>query len=126
MAGQTMSNHDLIVVRDFLLKRMPWDLSRPRFMDFQREHIRDKTCGDPAFPSKLRRAALEALEHSEPEVICRGLTALAFVGSSEDVSLVDKFASHRHPEISKYAKTCSFEIKRGLLPPNDCSRPKLT
>jgi hypothetical protein len=107
-----MADDDLIVVRDFLLKGLPWDLSRPRFMDFQREQIREKAQGDPAFLSRLRQVALEALRRPEPEVVCRGLTALAFVGVSEDISLVNKLAAHSHPEISKYAKTCAFEIKK--------------
>ena len=107
-----MSDDDLIVVRDFLLKRMPWDLSRPRFMDFQRQQISEKMGADPMFASRLRRVALEALQRDNPEVICRGLIALAFVGVRDDLPMVEAFGTYRHPKISKFAKTSLSEISR--------------
>lgn len=107
-----MSDDDLIVVRDFLLKGMPWDLSRPRFMDFQRQHIREQTDANSTFPSRLRQVALEALERDDPEAICRGLTALAFVGTREDLPAIERFKTHNHPKISKFATTCLFEVKK--------------
>ncbi|PYK09477.1 MAG: hypothetical protein DME65_11895 [Verrucomicrobia bacterium] len=107
-----MSDDDLIVVRDFLLKGMPWDLSRPRFMDFQREHIQDKTDGDPTFPARLRQVALETLMSEEPEIVCCALTALAFVGTRHDLALVEKFTNHNHSKISRFANTSLFEIRK--------------
>jgi hypothetical protein len=41
----------------FLTRRMPWDLSRPRFMDYLKESLDDKTDADPSFPAQLRSAA---------------------------------------------------------------------
>ena len=107
-----MANDDLIVVRDFLLKGIPFDLSRPRFMDFQRQQIGDKTDADPRFPDRLRHVALEALERDEPDPICRGLTALAFVGAREDLPVIERFSTHSRPKISQFATTCLFEIRK--------------
>jgi hypothetical protein len=105
-----MSSDDLIVARDFLFKGMPWDLSRPRFMDFQREHLRQKTETDPLFREKLRQVAIEALGHYQPEVIQRGLIALTFVGTSVDLPMIEALLSHNHSGVSKDAQTCLFEI----------------
>src|SRR5262245_50058522 len=107
-----MSDEGLIVVRDFLLKGMPWDLSRPRFMEFQRQQITAKTDVDAMFPSRLRHVALEALQRDDPEAICRGLIALAFVGIREDLPMVEAFAPDRDPKIAKFAQTCLFEIAK--------------
>ena len=87
-----MFSGDLIVARDFLLKGMPWDLSRPRFMDLQREQIRQKAQANPTFPEQLRQVAIEALESDEPAVIRRGLIALAFVGTSADLPTIEALA----------------------------------
>jgi hypothetical protein len=106
----------LIVARDFLLKRMPWDLSRPYFMKLQREHIAEKARSNPMFPAKLREVALEALESDEPSVICRGLTALAFVGTTADLPVIECFKTHSDPDVSKDAGTCLYEIKKGVRP----------
>jgi hypothetical protein len=102
----------LVVARDFLLKGMPWDLSQPRFMDFQREHIAQKVQADPMFATKLREVALEALESDEPSVIRRGLTALAFVGTSADVPTIKSFNAHDDSDVSKDARTCLYEIRK--------------
>jgi hypothetical protein len=107
-----MSDDGLIAARDFLLKRMPWDLSRPRFMDFQRDHIAEKTAADPMFPSRLRHVALEALERDDPEVVCRALTALAFVGVRDDLPVIEGFATDDDPRTARFARTCLFEITK--------------
>lgn len=105
-----MFSGDLIVARDFLLKGMPWDLSHPRFMDRQREQIRQKAQANPTFPGQLRQVAIEALESDQPEVIRRGLIALAFVGTSVDLPMIQPLASHNDSGVSKDAQTCLFEI----------------
>ena len=66
-----MSPDDLIVARDFLLKGMPWDLSRPHFMDLQREHILQKARANPLFPDQLRQVAVEALDSDRADVVRR-------------------------------------------------------
>lgn len=103
---------DLSIERDFLLRGMPWDLSRPRFMDFQREHIGDKARSDPSFPANLRLVALESLENERPEVVRRGLVALTFVGMREDLPIVEKLAMHSDVDISRDARTCLFEMSK--------------
>jgi hypothetical protein len=105
-----MSSDDLIVARDFLLKSMPWDLSHPRFMDLQREHLRQKTEADPLFREKLRQVAIEALGHCQPEVIQRGLIALTFVGTCGDLTVIEALLSHNHSGVAKDARTCLFEV----------------
>src|SRR4051794_8188285 len=105
-----MFSGDLIVAKDFLLKDMPWDLSRPRFMDFQLDQIRQKTQTNPMFPAQLRQVATEALESDEPEVIRRGLIALAFVGTSADLPTIEALACHSDSGVAKDARTCLFEI----------------
>ncbi|HJT19785.1 MAG TPA: hypothetical protein VJ746_04915 [Nitrospira sp.] len=108
-----MTDADLLsVVRDFLLKRMPWDLSRPRFIENQREHLREKAQADPMFPVRLREVALETLQSDKPEIIRRGLTALAFVGAEIDLPAIERLKAHRHPAVSRDAGTCLFEIKK--------------
>jgi hypothetical protein len=101
-----------VVVRDFLLKGMPWDLSRPRFVDYQREQIALKVQADPMFAAKLREVALEALKSDAPSVIRRGLTALAFVGTSADFPEIEQFKTHRDSAVSKDAGTCLYEIRK--------------
>lgn len=110
--GAAMSDDGLIVARAFLLKGMPWDLSRPRFMDFQRGHITEKTAADPMFPSRLRHVALEALERDDPEVVCRALTSLAFVGIRDDLPIIEGLATDNDSKISRFARTCMFEITK--------------
>ena len=104
----------LAVARDFLLKGLPWDLSRPRFIDFQREQIADKLQADSMFATKLRQVALEALKSDEPSIIRRALTALAFVGTNADLGTVQALKGHGDAAVSKDAATCLFEIKRGI------------
>ena len=104
----------LAVARDFLLKGLPWDLSRPRFIDFQREQIADKVQVDSMFAPKLRQVALEALKSDQPSVIRRALTALSFVGTDADLGIVENLKRHGDTGVSKDAATCLYEIKRGI------------
>jgi hypothetical protein len=89
------------VARDFLLKGMPWDLSRPHFIDFQRLQIAEKVQADPMFATKLREVALEALESDQPSPIRQGLTALAFVGTIADLPVLERLAKHPEPSVTK-------------------------
>jgi hypothetical protein len=106
------SDEDLVVARDFVLKGLPWDLSRPRFMDRQREQIAEKIKGEPAFAMKLRHVAMEALESDQPSVIRCGLTVLAFVGTNAELSVIERLKSHADARVSKDARTCVFEIEK--------------
>src|SRR2546430_9772882 len=95
----------------YMLHRMPWGLSRPRFMDSQRKHIEQVALARPEFPGYLRQAALTALDADDTELIRRGLTALAFVVTPDDLSRVKQFLVHKDTDIAKDAKTCVFEIE---------------
>jgi hypothetical protein len=106
-----MSQIEPSFATDFLLRRMAWDLSWPRFMDFQRKHIQDITTADPTFPAGLRQAALDALVSGNSEIIRRGLIALAFVGTSTDISVIEPLITHEDSDIIKDARTCLFEIR---------------
>jgi len=104
----------LAVERDFLLKGLPWDLSRPHFIDNQREQIADKAQADSMFATKLRQVALEALKSHESSIVRRALTALAFVGTVADLGTVEGLKAHGDAAVSKDAATCLYEIKRGI------------
>ena len=108
------NGESLAVARDFLLKGLPWDLSRPRFMDYQRRQIAEKVQAEPMFAEKLRQVALEVLKSDEPSMIRRALTALAFVGTDADVGPVKALKAHGDPAVSKDASTCLFEIRRSI------------
>lgn len=108
------ASESLTVARDFLLKGMPWDLSRPRFIDYQREHIADKVQADSLFAAKLRQVALEALKSDQPSTVRRALTALAFVGTAADLGIVNHLKTHEDAAVSRDAATCLYEIKRGV------------
>lgn len=107
-----LTDKDLFNAKDFLFRRMPWDLSHPRFINFQREYIQDKVEAEPGFSSFLRVVALYYLENGESKLLRRCLTALAIVGVIEDIPSIERFKLHRNAEISKDAKTCIFEIKK--------------
>ena len=109
-----LTDAGLADARDFLVRRLPWDLTRPRFIDFQREHIEDITLGDPAFPAHLRRAALETLGENDPGMLRRALTCLAIVGADEDVPAVQPLLEHPDADVRKDAKTAIFEIQHGI------------
>ena len=63
--------------------------------------------------TKLREVALEALRSDEPRVIRRSLTALAFVGTTADVQVIERFKTHSDSGVSKDAGTCLYQIKKG-------------
>jgi hypothetical protein len=107
-----MSKNDLSLAEDFLLRRMPWDLSRPRFMDFQSKQIQEITQADPEFLANLRQIAIEALANDKPEIVRRGLIALAFVGTEADIPQIEKLKTHADAIVSKDAATCIFEIRK--------------
>lgn len=113
-AHGVFDGESLAIARDFLLKGLPWDLSRPRFIDYQREQIADKVQADSMFATKLRQVALEALRSDEPSIIRRALTVLAFVGTDADLGTVQGLKAHGDAAVSKDAGTCLFEIKRGI------------
>jgi hypothetical protein len=104
----------LAVARDFLLKGLPWDLSRPHFIDYLREQIADKVQADSMFGTKLRQVALEALRSGQSSIVRRALTALAFVGTHADLGTVEALKTHRDAAVSKDAATCLYEIKRSI------------
>jgi hypothetical protein len=104
----------LAVAKDFLLKGLPWDLSRPHFIDNQREQIADKVRADSMFATKLRQVALEAVKSDAPSIVRRALTALAFVGTDTDLGTVEGLKAHGDAAVSKDAATCLYEIKRGI------------
>jgi hypothetical protein len=106
-----MSQIEPSFATDFLHRRMAWDLSRPRFMDFQRERIQSITAADPTFPAGLRQAALDALGNGHSGTIRRGLIALAFVGTSADIPMIEPFTAHEDSDVTKDAQTCLFEIR---------------
>jgi hypothetical protein len=106
-----MSQNEPSFATDFLRRRMAWDLSRPRFMDFQRERIQRITAADPTFPAGLRQAALDALGSGHSGTIRRGLIALAFVGTSTDISVIEPFNTHEDSDVARDAQTCLFEIQ---------------
>ena len=104
----------LVVARDFLLKGLAWDLSRPHFIEYQREQIADKVQADSMFATKLRQVALESLKSDEPSVVRRALTALAFVGTHADLGTVKGLKTHGDAAVSKDAATCLYEFERGI------------
>jgi hypothetical protein len=95
----------------FLTRRMPWDLSKPLFMDHLKRYVEEKTAADPDFPSQLRGAALKAIEIDDPVLLRRGLTALAFVGRKSDAPQVESLTHHPNTDVAKDARTCLFELK---------------
>jgi len=102
-----------IDAREYILRKLPWDLSRPRFMDFLRGTIEDIALADTGFTSRLRAAAIQLLEEEEEaDILQRGLTALAFVGNRSDIPLVERFCDHPESSLAKFARTCLFELKQ--------------
>ena len=95
----------------YMLHRMPWGLSRPRFMDFQRKHIEQLATARPEFPRYLRQAALDALQSEDAGTVRRGLTALAFVGDLADLPKIRKLYEAKDADIPKDVQTCIFEIE---------------
>jgi hypothetical protein len=95
----------------YMLHRMPWGLSRPRFMDYQRKHIEEMALARPKFPNYLRQAALSALDADDVEIIRRALAALAFVGTPADLPKVTNLVENTNTDLSKDAGTCVFEIE---------------
>jgi hypothetical protein len=114
LAPASFEAEALAVARDFLLKGMPYDLSRPHFIDCQREQIADKVQADHMFATKLRQVALEALKSDEPSIVRRALTALAFVGTDSDLGIVGCLKAHADATVSKDVATCLYEIKRSI------------
>ena len=111
-APAAFESEALTVAKDFLLKGMPWDLSRPRFIENQRDQIAEKVLGDPRFAEKLRQVALEALRSDQPSTVRRALTALAFVGTDAELAIVEQLKTHEDAAVSRDAATCLYEIKR--------------
>jgi hypothetical protein len=109
-----LSDAGLDDARDFLVRRLPWDLTRPRFIDFQREHIEEITLGDPLFPSHLRHVSLDALGSDDSALLRRTLTCLAIVGQPVDVAAIESLLAHSDPAVAKDAKTAIFEIEHGI------------
>lgn len=109
-----LSDAGLTDAKDFLRRRLPWDLSRPRFIDFQREQIETITIADPLFPVHLRHVALSELGDSDRDVVRRALTCLAIVGSPEDVPLLTPLLEDENTDVGKDARTAIFEIERGV------------
>ena len=110
--GPTHMNGSVIDARDYVLRKLPWDLSRLRFMQFQREAIDKIAAVDTGFRNRLRTAAIQVLSESENvEEIRRALTALAFSGKASDIHLVERFRPHSDPDVAKFASACMFELK---------------
>jgi hypothetical protein len=110
----TLSDASLADARDFLVRRLPWDLTRPRFIDFQRKQIEDITLGDMLFPAHLRQVSLQALLDDDSVLLRRALTCLAIVGEPSDVPLAQSLLEHTDPDVRKDAKTAIFEIQHGI------------
>ena len=106
-----MSQRESTFVTDFLLRKMPWDLSRPRFMDAQRDQIEDYTEADASFPEQLRQAALDTLTRESSEEVRRALTALTFVGQPTDQPRLEVLTRHDDSDVCRDARTALFEIK---------------
>ena len=106
-----MSQREITFVTDFLLRKMPWNLSRPRFMDAQRRQIEDYTEADASFPGQLRQAALDTLASESSEEVRRALTALTFVGESADLPRLEVLTRHTDSDVCRDARTALFEIK---------------
>jgi len=113
-----MSNEPLDYGWFFLTRRMPYDLSKPRFMVRLKEYFEDKTDADPAFHIQLRAAALQAIKTNDTDLLCRGLTALAFVGDITDTVYVEELTCHHNANVAKDARTCLFEIKQRARRPD--------
>ena len=109
-----LSEPGLADARDFLERRLPWDLTRPRFIDFQREHIEEITSGNATFPAHLRQVSLEALDSEDSALLRRALTCLAIVGAHADVPAIQRLLGHGDADVAKDAKTAAFEIKHGI------------
>ncbi len=89
---------------------MPWDLSKPLFMDCFKRYLEEITAGNPGFPRQLRKAALKAIETDEPFLLRRALTALAFVGRKSDATQVEYLTRHPNADVARDARTCLFEL----------------
>jgi len=98
--------------KDYLHKRMPWDLSRPRFMEYMKKTLDEMEAAQPGFFSRLRIVAVEALKSQADESLKHALTALAFVGQDQDTESVEVLLSHPNQATVAFAKTCLFEIKK--------------
>jgi hypothetical protein len=109
-----LSDAGLSDAKDFVLRRLPFNLSRPRFIDHQREQIAEITSADSLFPAHLRHTSLALLAHDDPLVVRRALTCLAIVGTPADVAFVEPLFDHVDTDVKKYARTAIFEIERGI------------
>ena len=110
----SLSEATLTDARDFLVRRLPWDLTRPRFIDFQREHIEEITSGDASFPAHLREVSLEAVASDDAALLRRALTCLAIVGAPADISVIQRLLTHADPHVARDARTAIFEIEHGI------------
>jgi HEAT repeat protein len=109
-----LNDAGLADAKDFLYRRLPWDLSRPRFIDSQRNQIETDTLADPLFPAHLRQIALSALDSDDRAVVRRALTCLAIVGAAEDIQAVKPLLEDQDADVRKDARTSIFEIERGV------------
>jgi hypothetical protein len=109
-----LTDAGLADARHFLVHRLPWDLARSRFIDFQRRQIEEVTLGRSLFPAHLRHVALELLADDDTAVVRRALTCLAIVGLVEDVLALQPLLEHLDSDIRKDAKTAIFEIQHGI------------
>ena len=89
-------------------------MTRPRFIDFQREHIEEITLGDSLFPSHLRQVSLDTLGTDDSALLRRALTCLAIVGAPLDVAALEPLLAHSDHAVAKDAKTAIFEIEHGI------------
>ena len=98
-------------LKDFPLRWVVYPLSKPRFLANQRAIIEELAAADEQFPARLRRAALMAIQSRDAEVVRCGLSALAFVGTLDDLPAVGTLELHGSSMVQREMRTCLFEIK---------------
>ena len=84
----------------------------PRDIDYLRKFIDERNDVDPTFIEKARLIALEALENSDPILVCTGIQVLAVVGKDSDLESIKKLLDSQIETVAVNARCCLFE--RGI------------
>jgi len=94
-------------------KRRPHRLRAGPFqMGFEKNLITEEEDSCPGFSDRLRKLMLQIIQQSNDVAELRKvLSFLAFVGTEEDIPLIEDFHKLENEDLSTDIKTCVFEIQ---------------
>jgi hypothetical protein len=85
--------------------------STPTLRALAREWILETAEARPGFLAQLRQVALESVSGQDWSLVRRGILALAVVGISEDLPLLESFEASSDERLAADARYATFEIK---------------